>query len=300
MKASVSGERNENNMNNITMKLQADALLRQALQEDITSEDITTNAVMPEAKKGEVELICKQDGIIAGLDVFARVFQLLDETVTVDLMCRDGDAVKAGQKMAVVTGDIRVLLSGERVALNYLQRMSGIATYTKSIARLLEGSATRLLDTRKTTPNMRVFEKYAVKVGGGYNHRYNLSDGILLKDNHIGAAGGVREAVQMAKEYAPFVRKIEIEVENLEMVREAVDAGADIIMLDNMSPDEMKEAVKMIDGRAETECSGNVTRENVEKLAGIGVDYISSGALTHSAPILDISLKNLHPVSESR
>lgn len=287
-------------MNNITMKLQADALLRQALQEDITSEDITTNAVMPEAKKGEVELICKQDGIIAGLDVFARVFQLLDETVTVDLMCRDGDAVKAGQKMAVVTGDIRVLLSGERVALNYLQRMSGIATYTKSIARLLEGSATRLLDTRKTTPNMRVFEKYAVKVGGGYNHRYNLSDGILLKDNHIGAAGGVREAVQMAKEYAPFVRKIEIEVENLEMVREAVDAGADIIMLDNMSPDEMKEAVKMIDGRAETECSGNVTRENVEKLAGIGVDYISSGALTHSAPILDISLKNLHPVSESR
>lgn len=287
-------------MNNITMKLQADALLRQALQEDITSEDITTNAVMPEAKKGEVELICKQDGIIAGLDVFARVFQLLDETVTVDLMCRDGDAVKAGQKMAVVTGDIRVLLSGERVALNYLQRMSGIATYTKSIARLLEGSATRLLDTRKTTPNMRVFEKYAVKVGGGYNHRYNLSDGILLKDNHIGAAGGVREAVQMAKEYAPFVRKIEIEVENLEMVREAVDAGADIIMLDNMSPDEMKEAVKMIDGRAETECSGNVTRENVEKLVDIGVDYISSGALTHSAPILDISLKNLHPVSESR
>ncbi len=300
MKTSVSGERNENNMNNITMKLQADALLRQALQEDITSEDITTNAVMPEAKKGEVELICKQDGIIAGLDVFARVFQLLDETVTVDLMCRDGDAVKAGQKMAVVTGDIRVLLSGERVALNYLQRMSGIATYTKSIARLLEGSATRLLDTRKTTPNMRVFEKYAVKVGGGYNHRYNLSDGILLKDNHIGAAGGVREAVQMAKEYAPFVRKIEIEVENLEMVREAVDAGADIIMLDNMSPDEMKEAVKMIDGRAETECSGNVTRENVEKLVDIGVDYISSGALTHSAPILDISLKNLHPVSESR
>lgn len=287
-------------MNNITMKLQADELLRQALQEDITSEDITTNAVMPEAKKGEVELICKQDGIIAGLDVFARVFQLLDETVTVDLMCRDGDAVKAGQKMAVVTGDIRVLLSGERVALNYLQRMSGIATYTKSIARLLEGSATRLLDTRKTTPNMRVFEKYAVKVGGGYNHRYNLSDGILLKDNHIGAAGGVREAVQMAKEYAPFVRKIEIEVENLEMVREAVDAGADIIMLDNMSPDEMKEAVKMIDGRAETECSGNVTRENVEKLVDIGVDYISSGALTHSAPILDISLKNLHPVSESR
>lgn len=283
-------------MNNITMKLQADELLRQALQEDITSEDITTNAVMREAKKGEVELICKQDGIVAGLDVFARVFQLLDDTVTVDFKCKDGDAVTAGQQMAVVTGDIRVLLSGERVALNYLQRMSGIATYTKSIARLLEGSGTKLLDTRKTTPNMRVFEKYAVKVGGGYNHRYNLSDGILLKDNHIGAAGGVRQAVQMAKEYAPFVRKIEIEVENLEMVREAVEAGADIIMLDNMSPEEMKEAVQLIDGRAETECSGNVTRENVEKLVDIGVDYISSGALTHSAPILDISLKNLHPV----
>lgn len=283
-------------MNNITMKLQADELLRQALQEDITSEDITTNAVMREAKKGEVELICKQDGIIAGLDVFARVFQLLDDTVTVDFKCKDGDAVTAGQQMAVVTGDIRVLLSGERVALNYLQRMSGIATYTKSIAGLLEGSGTKLLDTRKTTPNMRVFEKYAVKVGGGYNHRYNLSDGILLKDNHIGAAGGVKQAVQMAKEYAPFVRKIEIEVENLEMVREAVEAGADIIMLDNMSPEEMKEAVQLIDGRAETECSGNVTRENVEKLVDIGVDYISSGALTHSAPILDISLKNLHPV----
>lgn len=283
-------------MNDITMKLQADALLRQALQEDITSEDITTNAVMREAKKGEVELICKQDGIIAGLDVFARVFQLLDDTVVVRFKCKDGDAVTAGQQMAVVTGDIRVLLSGERVALNYLQRMSGIATYTKSIAGLLEGSGTKLLDTRKTTPNMRVFEKYAVKVGGGYNHRYNLSDGILLKDNHIGAAGGVRQAVQMAKEYAPFVRKIEIEVESLEMVREAVEAGADIIMLDNMSPEEMKEAVQIINGRAETECSGNVTRENVEKLVDIGVDYISSGALTHSAPILDISLKNLHPV----
>lgn len=283
-------------MNDITMKLQADALLRQALQEDITSEDITTNAVMREAKKGEVELICKQDGIIAGLDVFARVFQLLDDTVVVRFKCKDGDAVTAGQQMAVVTGDIRVLLSGERVALNYLQRMSGIATYTKSIAGLLEGSGTKLLDTRKTTPNMRVFEKYAVKVGGGYNHRYNLSDGILLKDNHIGAAGGVRQAVQMAKEYAPFVRKIEIEVENLEMVCEAVEAGADIIMLDNMSPEEMKEAVQIINGRAETECSGNVTRENVERLVDIGVDYISSGALTHSAPILDISLKNLHPV----
>lgn len=283
-------------MNDITMALNADKLILQALQEDITSEDITTNAVMPEAKNGEVQLICKQDGIIAGLNVFARVFHLLDDTVEVDFKCKDGDTVVSGQLMAVVTGDIRVLLSGERVALNYLQRMSGIATYTHSIAELLKGSATRLLDTRKTTPNMRVFEKYAVKVGGGYNHRYNLSDGILLKDNHIGAAGGVKEAVCMAKEYAPFVRKIEVEVENLDMVREAADAGADIIMLDNMTPEQMKEAVKLIDGRAETECSGNVTRENVERLVDIGVDYISSGALTHSAPILDISLKNLHPV----
>lgn len=283
-------------MNEITMKLNADKLIRQALQEDITSEDITTNAVMSEAKKGEVQLICKQDGMIAGLDVFSRVFKLLDDTVQIDLKCKDGDWVANGQLMAVVTGDIRVLLSGERVALNYLQRMSGIATYTNSIAKLLAGSKTKLLDTRKTTPNMRIFEKYAVKVGGGYNHRYNLSDGVLLKDNHIGAAGGVKEAVRMAKEYAPFVRKIEVEVENLDMVREAADAGADIIMLDNMSPEQMKEAIKIIDGRAETECSGNVTRENVGNLIDIGVDYISSGALTHSAPILDISLKNLHPV----
>lgn len=285
-------------MNGITMNLQADHLIRMALQEDITSEDITTNAVMPEAKKGEVQLICKQDGIIAGLEVFARVFRLLDETVAIDFRCKDGDAVTNGQVMAVLTGDIRVLLSGERVALNYLQRMSGIATYTNEVARLLAGSGTKLLDTRKTTPNMRIFEKYAVKVGGGYNHRYNLSDGVLLKDNHIGAAGSVRQAVQMAKEYAPFVRKIEVEVENLDMVREAADAGADIIMLDNMSADEMREAVKLIGGRAETECSGNVTKENVKQLVEIGVDYISSGALTHSAPILDISLKNLHPVKK--
>ncbi len=283
-------------MNEITMKCNADALILQALQEDITSEDITTNAVMPTAQKGMVELICKQDGIIAGLEVFARTFHLLDPSVEIDFRCQDGDAVTNGQLMAVVTGDIRVLLSGERVALNYLQRMSGIATYTNSIAKLFEGSKTKLLDTRKTTPNMRVFEKYAVKVGGGHNHRYNLSDGILLKDNHIGAAGGIKEAIQMAKEYASFVRKIEIEVENLDMVKEAVDAGADIIMLDNMTPEEMKQAIEIIDGRAETECSGNVTRENVERLIHIGVDYISSGALTHSAPILDISLKNLHPV----
>ena len=283
-------------MNSISMKLNADKLIMQALEEDITSEDITTNAVMRHPQQGEVQLLCKQDGVIAGLDVFKRVFELLDETTEVVFYVKDGDAVKKGDLLAVVKGDIRVLLSGERTALNYLQRMSGIATYTRSIADLLKGSKTKLLDTRKTTPNNRIFEKYAVKVGGGYNHRYNLSDGVLLKDNHIGAAGGVKEAVTMAKEYAPFVRKIEVEVENLDMVREAVEAGADIIMLDNMTPEMMKEAVRIIDGRAETECSGNVTLENVARLTDIGVDYISSGALTHSAPILDVSLKNLHAV----
>lgn len=286
----------EDIMDKITMKLNADHLILQALAEDVTSEDVTTNAVMPEAKQGEVQLICKQDGVIAGLEIFQRVFTLLDDATTFEMHCKDGDTVKKGQLMATVRGDIRVLLTGERTALNYLQRMSGIATYTRSIADLLKGSKTKLLDTRKTTPNNRIFEKYAVRVGGGYNHRYNLSDGILLKDNHIGAAGGVKEAVTMAKEYAPFVRKIEVEVENLDMVREAVDAGADIIMLDNMSPEMMKEAIQIIDGRAQTECSGNVTRENVARLTDIGVDYISSGALTHSAPILDISLKNLHAV----
>lgn len=283
-------------MNNITMALNADELILSALREDITSEDITTNSVMREYQLGEVELICKQDGVIAGLDVFKRTFELLDSKTEVTFTKKDGDTVKNGDKIGVVRGDIRVLLSGERTALNYLQRMSGIATYTRSIADLLKGSKTKLLDTRKTTPNMRVFEKYAVKVGGVYNHRYNLSDGILLKDNHIGAAGGVKEAVQMAKEYAPFVRKIEIEVENIDMLKEALDAGADIIMLDNMSVEDMKEAVKLVSGKAETECSGNVTKENVEKLVDIGVDYISSGALTHSSPILDLSLKNLHAI----
>lgn len=283
-------------MNKITGKLQADHLIEAALKEDISSEDVSTNAVMKERVQGEVDLICKQDGILAGLEVFRRVFELLDDSTEVEAYCQDGDEVKKGQLMAKVRGDIRVLLSGERVALNFLQRMSGIATYTHSVAALLEGSGIKLLDTRKTTPNMRIFEKYAVRVGGGYNHRYNLSDGVLLKDNHIGAAGGVAKAVRMAKEYAPFVRKIEVEVENLEMVREAVEAGADIIMLDNMTPEEMKEAVAIINGRAETECSGNVTKENISRLKQIGVDYISSGALTHSAPILDISLKNLHVV----
>ena len=283
-------------MNDITMKLQADNLIRLALQEDITSEDVSTNAVMPTVQMGEVELIAKEDGVIAGLDVYARVFELLDETTVVTFYCKDGDVVTCGQRMATVHGDIRVLLSGERVALNYLQRMSGIATYTRQVADLLKGSHVTLLDTRKTTPNCRIFEKYAVRIGGGCNHRYNLSDGVLLKDNHIGAAGSITKAVQMAKAYAPFVRKIEIEVETLEQVKEAVDAGADIIMLDNMTPDMMKEAVQLIDGRAQTECSGNITKENIAKICEIGVDFVSSGALTHSAPILDISMKNLHPV----
>jgi len=283
-------------VNYITMKLNADHLIRQALAEDITNEDITTNAVMPEPRLGQVQLIGKQDGIIAGLEIFKRVFQLLDENVKVQMNIKDGDRIKEGEILATVLGDVRALLSGERTALNYLQRMSGIATYTRSVAELLEGSKTRLLDTRKTTPNNRIFEKYAVKVGGGCNHRYNLSDGILLKDNHINAAGGVKKAIQMAKEYAPFIRKIEVEAENLDMVQEAVLAGADIIMLDNMSPELMKKAIELIGGRAETECSGNVTLENVSTLVNLGIDYISSGALTHSSPILDISLKNLQVV----
>lgn len=283
-------------MNSITMNLNADNLIKQALREDITSEDISTNSVMPNYRLGEVELICKEDGIIAGLDVFKRVFELLDGKTEITFFRKDGDKVKNGEKIGFVRGDIRVLLSGERTALNFLQRMSGIATYTHTVADMLKGSNTKLLDTRKTTPNMRIFEKYAVKVGGGYNHRYNLSDGILLKDNHIGAAGGVKQAVKMAKEYAPFVRKIEIEVENLDMLKEALEAGADIIMLDNMSVEDMKEAVRLTAGKAETECSGNVTKENVAKLIDIGVNYISSGALTHSSPILDLSLKNLHAV----
>lgn len=283
-------------MNSITMKMQADKLIRMALQEDITSEDVSTNAVMRSAVKGTVDLIAKEDGIIAGLDVYARVFQILDEKTEISFNFKDGDAVKKGDLLGTVTGDIRVLLSGERVALNYLQRMSGIATDTKQVSKLLEGSKVTLLDTRKTTPNCRVFEKYAVRIGGGCNHRYNLSDGVLLKDNHIGAAGSVAKAVAMAKEYAPFVRKIEIEVETMEQVKEAVEAGADIIMLDNMTPEMMKEAVELIAGRAQTECSGNITKENIAKILETGVDFVSSGALTHSAPILDISMKNLHAI----
>ena len=283
-------------MNSVTMKLQADPLILQALQEDITGEDVTTNAILPEDCQGEAELLCKQDGIIAGLDVFARAFTLLDDKVWFDFFVKDGDEVHKGQKLAKVVGSIRAILSAERVGLNYLQRMSGIATYTHQVVSLLAGTGITLVDTRKTTPNMRVFEKYAVTVGGGKNHRYNLSDGVLLKDNHISAAGGVAKAIALAKAYAPFVRKIEVETQTLDMVREAVEAGADIIMLDNMSHDMMKEAVTLIDGRAETECSGNVTKENIAALADIGVDYISSGALTHSAPILDLSLKHLHRI----
>lgn len=283
-------------MDKIALKLNMDRLLLMALREDMTSEDISTNAVMPKEQRGTVDLICKQDGIIAGLDVFVRVFELLDETTCATLLCQDGDAVKKGQLLATVQGDIRVLLSGERVALNYLQRMSGIATYTSDIAKLLQGSRTTLLDTRKTTPNCRIFEKYAVRVGGGHNHRYNLSDGVLLKDNHISAAGGITNAVRLAKAYAPFVHKIEVEVETLEQVQEAVDAGADIIMLDNMTPEQMRQAIALIGGRAQTECSGNVIRENIAALVALGVDYISSGALTHSSPILDISMKHLHAI----
>ena len=285
-------------LNPVTNAINADELIKMALREDITSEDVTTNAVMPEYKKGRVKLICKQDGVICGLNVFERVFKLLDEHTVIEIFVKDGDEVKKGQRIAMVSGDIRVLLSGERVALNFLQRMSGVATYTRSVVKLLKGGKTKLLDTRKTTPNMRVFEKYAVRCGGGNNHRYNLSDGVLLKDNHIGAAGGIKKAVEMAREYAPFVRKIEVEVESLAMCKEALEAGADIIMLDNMSVTDMKKAVEMIGGRALTECSGNVTVENIAAIKDTGVDYVSSGALTHSAPILDLSLKELRPEEE--
>ena len=280
----------------VTLKLNVDPWILSALKEDITSEDVSTNSVMPHPQAGEVDLICKEDGIICGLQVFERVFTLLDEKTTVEFLVQDGAEVHKGQLMAKVHGDIRTLLCGERTALNYLQRMSGIATYTHSVAELLKGTGIKLLDTRKTTPNNRIFEKYAVRIGGGNNHRYNLSDGVLLKDNHIGAAGSVTKAIEMARDYAPFVRKIEVECENLDMVREAADAGADIIMLDNMTPAQMKEAVAVINGRAKTECSGNVTKENIATILDTGVDYVSSGALTHSAPILDVSLKNLHPI----
>lgn len=283
-------------INGVTTKINIDNYILNALHEDITSEDVTTNAIMPEAKQGRADLICKQDGIICGLDVFKRTFELLDDTAVFEATVKDGDEVKNGQVIGVIKGDIRALLSGERTGLNYLQRMSGIATFTRSLADELKGKKTKLLDTRKTTPNMRPFEKYAVKVGGGTNHRYNLSDGVLIKDNHIGAAGSIAKAVAMARDYAPFVRKIEVEVESLEQLDEAIEAKADIIMLDNMDNATMKEAVKRVAGRAETECSGNVTKERLAEIAEIGVDFVSVGALTHSAPIMDLSLKNLVPI----
>ena len=278
----------------ITMRLHVDPLIQSALEEDINSEDVSTNCVMPTSKQGQVDLIAKEDGILCGAQVFERVFTLLDPTMKIEWMAKDGDAIHDQQVLAHVTGDIRVLLSGERTALNFLQRMSGIAKYTHQMAKLLEGTSIQLLDTRKTTPNMRVFEKYAVKVGGGHNHRYNLSDGVMLKDNHIDAAGGVSQAIQMARAYAPFVRKIEVEVENLDMVKEAVSAGADIIMLDNMDHDTIVQAIELIDKKAKIEISGNVTKENIDRIKDLAVDYISSGALTHSSPILDVSLKHLH------
>ncbi len=282
----------------VSLKLNADELIKMALKEDISNEDVSTNAVLKDYKKGKADLICKQDGVICGLNVFERVFKILDENTEIKFLVKEGEKAAKSQRIAEITGDMRVILQGERTALNYLQRMSGIATYTSEVANLLKGSKTKLLDTRKTTPNMRIFEKYAVKVGGGNNHRYNLSDGVLLKDNHIGAAGGITNAIKAAKEYSSFVRKIEVEVETLDGVKEAVAAGADIIMLDNMSVADMTAAVKYINGRALTECSGNVTKENIKNIISTGVDYVSSGALTHSAPILDLSLKNLHPVEE--
>lgn len=285
-------------LNGVTMRINTDETLMRALQEDITSEDVTTNAVMPFPQPGKADLICKEDGVICGLTVFQRVFELLDDTAKFETDCKDGDLVKKGQKIGVIYGDIRALLSGERTALNYLQRMSGIATMTHKMVEELKGKHTKLLDTRKTTPNMRAFEKYAVKVGGGCNHRYNLSDGILIKDNHIGAAGSIKKAIEMAREYAPFVRKIEVEVETLDQLDEALEAGADIIMLDNMTLEEMKLAVGRANGKAQTECSGNVTLERLKTIAEVGVDFVSCGALTHSAPIMDLSMKNLVPVEE--
>lgn len=280
-------------LNGVTMKINVDDYIINTLKEDITSEDVSTNAVMPENKQGKADLICKQDGIVCGLDVFERTFKILDDTSRFEANFKDGDFVKKGDLIGVIYGDVKAILSGERTALNYLQRMSGIATMTREYVNELKGYKTVLLDTRKTTPNMRPFEKHAVKVGGATNHRYNLSDGVLLKDNHIGAAGSVTKAIEMAKAYAPFVRKIEIETETLEQVKEAIDAGADIIMLDNMDNDTMRKAVEMIGDKAQTECSGNVTKERLKEIAEIGVDFVSCGVLTHSAMIMDVSLKNL-------
>lgn len=287
-------------MDPIMMSLVGDDVIRRALREDITFEDVSTAAVCPEARPAQVQLIAKASGVIAGLDVFARTFALLDPATRVEATVADGDEVACGQHLATVYGDARVLLSGERVALNFLQRMSGIATYTRQMASALEGSRTLLVDTRKTTPGLRAFEKAAVAIGGGRNHRYNLSTAVMLKDNHIDAAGGIAAAVAAARAHAPFTCTVEVECEDLAMVREAVEAGADIIMLDNMTHDEMAVAIALIDGRAKTECSGNIDAGNIRALADLGVDYISSGALTHSAPILDLSLKHLRLLDDAR
>lgn len=280
-------------MNPITMNLVADDIIRFALREDMNAGDLSTESVCPERREAEVQLIAKAEGVIAGLDVFERAFILLDPRTSFDARVADGDAVEPGQLLGIVRGDARVLLSGERVALNFLQRMSGIATYTRRMAAALEGTKTRLVDTRKTTPCLRIFEKAAVEAGGGANHRYNLSQAVMLKDNHIDAAGGIAAAVAGARAHAPFVCTVEVECEDLDMVREALEAGADIIMLDNMTHEQMAEAVALIDGRAKVEASGNVDAGNIRALADLGVDFISSGALTHSAPILDLSLKHL-------
>lgn len=283
-------------MNPITMNLVADDIIRFALREDMNAGDLSTESVCPERREAEVQLIAKAEGVIAGLDVFERAFTLLDPRTSFDARVADGDAVEPGQLLGIVRGDARVLLSGERVALNFLQRMSGIATYTRRMAAALEGTKTRLVDTRKTTPCLRIFEKAAVEAGGGANHRYNLSQAVMLKDNHIDAAGGIAAAVAGARAHAPFVCTVEVECEDLDMVREALEAGADIIMLDNMTHEQMAEAVALIDGRAKVEASGNVDAGNIRALADLGVDFISSGALTHSTPILDLSLKHLRMV----
>ena len=272
-----------------------DKMIKDALNEDISNEDITTNSIIEKNSKSEIDLICKEDGVLAGLDIFKRVFYILGN-VDVTLFKSDGDKVKKDEKIALLRGNTRNLLAGERVALNYLQRMSGIATKTNRFVKKLEGSKTKLLDTRKTIPNMRNLEKYAVKVGGGCNHRFNLSDGILLKDNHIDAAGGVKKAIELARNNTSFVRKIEVEVEDLEMVKEAVKAKADIIMLDNMDIDMAREALTIINKKATVEFSGNVNIDNIEEIGKIGVDYISVGELTHSVKALDLSMKNLRNI----
>lgn len=279
-------------------KFQMDESIRLALKEDITSEDISTNAVYKNDRLAEISLYSKEEGVLAGIDVFKRVFELLDNSVEFTEYKKDGDNLLNKDLILKIRADVKTILSAERTALNYLQRMSGIATYTRKMLEALDDKNIKLLDTRKTTPNMRIFEKYSVRVGGGYNHRYNLSDAIMLKDNHIDAAGSITEAIKLAREYSPFIKKIEIEVEDLKGVEEAVKAGADIIMLDNMDIETTKEAIKIINKQAIIECSGNVDITNINRFKGLEIDYISSGAITHSAKILDLSLKNLRYVDD--